>query len=195
MLGKEPGNIVKVYPKRGPIAQYRFDKSIAFSCFRCNQEKKAKLITIYNDNWNKRLCNGCYGRLLSIYEIKVGSEENEVRIASLETLLESLVSEDEIRREIQKLTIKENKANLLHNNSLRFVASSDYISSKLGDEYLLDWSPVIIGYCKALEYELIEKLMIPLKEYTSKLDLTDDLKDMDLGRIAKFLSKSKQKTT
>ena len=33
----------------------------------------SKLITVYRGDWSKRLCNGCYGRLLSIYEIKAAN--------------------------------------------------------------------------------------------------------------------------
>jgi len=33
----------------------------------------SKLITVYRGDWSKRLCNSCYGRLLSIYEIKAAN--------------------------------------------------------------------------------------------------------------------------
>ena len=71
MIGNAPGTIIKTYPQRGPIKQFRFEKIVAFNCFSCGKGKKAKLITIYKDNWNKRMCNGCYGGLLFIYDIKV----------------------------------------------------------------------------------------------------------------------------
>lgn len=47
-MPKPLGNITKKYPKRGPLSQFRFEKSISFSCFRCGQIKTAKLITIYS---------------------------------------------------------------------------------------------------------------------------------------------------
>ena len=71
MAAKPLELITKEYPQLGPLQQFRFDKSVSFSGFRCGQNKISKLITIYNNDWNKRLCNGCYGRLLSIYNIKV----------------------------------------------------------------------------------------------------------------------------
>jgi len=61
-----PSQIEKEYPLRCPLCQYRFKEATAFHCFRCGVSKKAKLITIYAHDWNRRLCNGCYGRLLSI---------------------------------------------------------------------------------------------------------------------------------
>src|SRR3954454_24092716 len=72
-LQPAPSTIVKTYPPRGPMQQFRFAESTAFDCFRCGQAKKSKLITVYRQDWSRRLCNGCYGRLLSIYEIKAGT--------------------------------------------------------------------------------------------------------------------------
>jgi hypothetical protein len=45
------------------------------------------LITVYNDDWSKRLCNGCYGRLLSVYEIKAGTAADEQRAEDLSAAL------------------------------------------------------------------------------------------------------------
>ena len=98
-MSKPLENIVKDYPKRGPLSQYRFEKSIMFNCFRCGQSKTSKLITIYNKDWNKRLCNGCYGGLLSIYEIKVGQTEIDVKLEKLTEVLIKLVDESKIRNQ------------------------------------------------------------------------------------------------
>jgi transcription elongation factor Elf1 len=76
--------ITKEYPKRGPLSQFRFEKSISFNCFRCGQSKTSKLLTIYNSDWGKRLCNGCYGRLLSIYDIKAGQTGIDVTPTSFQ---------------------------------------------------------------------------------------------------------------
>lgn len=193
MIGKEPGNIVKEYSQRGPIRQYRFDRAIAFSCFRCGQQKKSKLITIYESNWNKRLCNGCYGRLLSIYEVKAGTLSEDEKIRELEDILQSLISADELRISMEKLLIYENRMEYLDEKTLRFLASSEYISSQLEEDYLLDWSPVIIGLCKAFENELVTKIIRPFKEYCASVDLSNDLKDKDLNRVARYITMSNAK--
>lgn len=65
-----PSTVTKTYPQRGPLQQFRFAESTAFRCFRCSNAKKSKLITVYAGDWSRRLCNGCYGCLLSIYDIK-----------------------------------------------------------------------------------------------------------------------------
>lgn len=57
--------IVKEYPPRGTLRQYRLAKATAFTCHRCNQQKKAKLVATDGGNWDALMCNGCYGYLLS----------------------------------------------------------------------------------------------------------------------------------
>ncbi|MBU1013815.1 MAG: hypothetical protein KKG99_12485 [Bacteroidetes bacterium] len=193
MVGNPPGKIIKEYPARGPIKQYRFDKVIAFTCFRCDRDKKSKLITIYSESWNKRLCNGCYGWLLSIHEIKSGTKSEDEKVEDLSVLLTKLVSEDEVRQEIKILKIKENRAEFLNEKTLRFIASSEYISSKLDNGYSLDWSPVVIGLCKAFENELVVRLIRPFKEFCMNLDLSEDSKDKDIGRIASYIKNGNSK--
>ena len=187
MTGTPPGNIIKEYPPRGPMRQFRFEKVIAFACFRCSQEKKSKLITIHNENWNKRLCNGCYGRLLSIYEIKANSQSEDEKVKGLSELLLQLVSDNDIRLTTERLRIKENRFNHLNELSIRFLASADHISSKLDDDYSLDWSPVVIGLCKSFENELVSKIIRPFKDYCKNISLEKDRDDKDIGRIAKFI--------
>ncbi|KAF8422223.1 hypothetical protein EV426DRAFT_606579 [Tirmania nivea] len=60
-----PGEVVKVYPQRGPWTQYRLAASTTFTCTRCKKQKKAKLVAIKETQWENLLCNGCYGFLLS----------------------------------------------------------------------------------------------------------------------------------
>lgn len=76
-------NIRKEYPKRGPLNQYRFQESISFNCFQCGQLKTVKLIAIYNNDWSKKFCNSCYGRLLSTYKIKTGQTEIDEKVEQL----------------------------------------------------------------------------------------------------------------
>ena len=74
-----PSTTIKTYPRRGPLQQFRFADRTAFRCFRCGVTKKSKLITVYAGDWSKRLCNGCYGRLLSLHEIKAGTSSDDQR--------------------------------------------------------------------------------------------------------------------
>jgi len=60
-----PAPIVKVYPERNGMQQHRLDRAVTFICSRCSVEKTAKLVAIGKEGWQKLLCNGCYGKLLS----------------------------------------------------------------------------------------------------------------------------------
>ena len=179
--------IIKEYPSRGPLKQYRFDKSISFACFRCGQTKTSKLITIYNEDWSQRLCNGCYGRLLSIYDIQQGQQEVDEKVEQLSKLLMLLADEDKIKEQLRRILLQENKSKFLAPASLRFLATSECVAETLNTQSNLDWSPAIIGLCKAFELEIIEKFINPLREISKNLELTEtDLKDKDFGRIASY---------
>ena len=72
-----PSDIIKTYPSRGPMQQFRLAEINGFHCFRCGQSKKSKLLVVYAGDWDRLLCNGCYGRLLSIFEIKAGTKSDD----------------------------------------------------------------------------------------------------------------------
>src|SRR5262249_40680175 len=80
-----PSSLAKVYPARGPIQQFQFADTSSFVCFRCEQAKKSKLIAVYSQDWSKRLCNGCYRHLLSIYKVKAGAQTDDARAESNHT--------------------------------------------------------------------------------------------------------------
>ncbi len=82
-----PATFNKAYSPRGPLQQFRFNEATAFKCVRCGQSKKSKLITVYSGDWSRRLCNGCYGRLLSLYEIKAGTGPADERADKLAAVL------------------------------------------------------------------------------------------------------------
>lgn len=67
-MAKPSEQIIKEYPSRGRLCQFRFSKSVSYFCFHCGQNKTSKLIAIYDGDWDKMICNGCYGKLLSTYE-------------------------------------------------------------------------------------------------------------------------------
>jgi hypothetical protein len=97
-----PAIPTKTYPKRGPLQQFRFDKASAFTCFRCGETKKSKLITVYQNDWSKCLCNGCYGRLLSLYDIKAGTAADDQRAEALAAAPISSVAAEQ-QREAERL--------------------------------------------------------------------------------------------
>lgn len=185
-MDKPLERIVKEYPQRGPIRQYRFEKALAFTCIRCTQIKTAKLITIYNSDWSKRLCNGCYGRLLSIYEIKAGQSTIDDKVEALISVLGTYLDNEKIQEEQARILIKENRAAHLSELALKFICTSEVISKTLENEIKLDWSPAIIGLCKAFELEMVNRILNPFKLMVANRSYEDDCNDTDLGKVVKY---------
>ena len=136
-----PSNVTKIYPPRGPLSQFRFADSTAFWCFRCGATKKSKLITIYNGDWSKRLCNGCYGRLLSLYEIKAGDKMDDDRVEELATALLSAVASDDLCQAERVYQSAEKRAKLLSQEAARFIATVEHVAGQLQSYPQLEWSP------------------------------------------------------
>jgi hypothetical protein len=189
-MSKPLEKIVKEYPLRGPLKQYRFEKTISFTCFRCSQTKVSKLMTVYADNWNKRLCNGCYGNLLSVYEVKNSTNNIEDKADELANLLLQLVNKDLVRQEESRILLKNNQAKLLTPSSLKFLASSELVASIFGttDQSIsLDWSAAVIGICKAFEVELTSTFVNGLRTTCKDFLIPEvDTRDKDFGRIASY---------
>src|SRR5215472_10121118 len=89
------GKIIKQYPQRGPMQQFRLESSRAFHCFRCGQDKTSRLLTVYGSDSARLLCNGCYGTLLSIFNIKKGADTEEAKADALADVLLASVSRDD----------------------------------------------------------------------------------------------------
>jgi len=53
------------YAERGQLQQYRYGNSVEFVCDKCSKKKKSKLIVVIDDDWERIMCNGCYGNTLS----------------------------------------------------------------------------------------------------------------------------------
>jgi len=178
--------IVKTYPVRGPLSQYRLEKAIAFHCFRCGSTKTAKLITLYNGDVSKTLCNGCYGRLLSIYDIKANSDSEAEKAELLGDLLLKTASADELKEAERLLNLRDEKSKYLSPLAIKFLATSEFLASALANEESLEWSPVVIGLCKAAEFEIVEKVVAPLSKACKNIDIEVDIADKDIGRVASY---------
>jgi len=60
------------------------------------------------------------------------------------------------------------------------------VAGQLPADPQLEWSPAVIGLCKAVEAEIIWRIIRPLADLTSRQDLRGDKNDKDLGRVAAF---------
>ncbi len=188
-----PSSVVKTYPARGPLQQFRFSEGTAFSCFRCGEPKKAKLITIYGGDWSRRLCNGCYGALLYLYDIKTGGAADGEKSDALGAALLASVTADEQRKAESLFRASEKRASLLSPEAMRFLATAEHVAAHLEAVPQLEWSPAVIGLCKAAEAEIVGRLLHPLAAQASQVDLAVDRADKDLGRIASFCADATRK--
>jgi len=188
-----PSTVTRTYPPRGPLQQFRFADSTAFSCFQCGNTKKSKLITVYNGNWSKRLCNGCYGRLLSLYEIKAGTAADEERADKLAVALLSMLAADDQRQAERLFRASQKRAERFSAEAVRFIATAEHVAGQLEADPQLEWSPAVIGLCKAFETEVVRCILRPLADLASHADLRADEKDKDLGRVAAFCANPTRK--
>lgn len=145
-----------------------------------------QLKTVYDGDWSRLLCNGCYGYLLSLYQIRAGTGADHVKANRLSDLLFSLASAAEIREAQHRLIISDARAKHLSPKALRFIATAEYVAKQIRPRAEIEWSPPIIGLCKAFEAEVVDRVILPLANRTSRLDLTVDKKDRDIGRVASF---------
>ena len=178
--------ITKTYPQRGPLQQYRLATSTSFVCFRCGTGKTSKLVSTVKADWDRLLCNGCYGRLLSIWEIKAGSMEEEARDAALLEMLSSWAPADEVARAQSQLIASAPHYAQLTEVAQQMLATAHAVTATLRGATGLDWSVAIIGLCKAVEVEVAHRIAEPLRLEASSKDLTVELKDTDFARVARY---------
>ena len=178
--------VTKTYAQRGPMRQYRLTASTSFRCFRCGLAKTSKLVTVFRQDWHKLLCNGCYGRLLSLHDIRAESADDSKRADALAEQLLMFASADERRDAMELLRIRANRIDQLSDRSQRLLSTSEFVASHLANATGLDWSAAIVGICKAVEVELVKRLIEPLALECRYADLDRDIQDNDLRRIARF---------
>ncbi len=178
--------VIKTYPQRGPLQQYRLAASTSFLCFRCGISKTSKLVSTVQVDWDRLLCNGCYGRLLSIWDIKAGSLEEESRDAALLEMLATAVPADEVARAQSRLIASAPHYAQLSEAAQQMLATAHAVAPTLRSATGLDWSVAIIGVCKAVEVEAVHRIAEPLRLATSGQDMTVDMKHGDFARVARY---------
>lgn len=180
-----PADIAKAMPARGPLQQYRLVAAAAFTCVRCGNAKTSKLVTVVDKNDANLLCNGCYGRLLSLWQVKAGTEPDAERDAAIVVLLAASVTPDQIAAAQQRLAT--NAAHrLLSPAAQQMLATTEAVRATLVNMTGLDWSAAVIGLCKAVEVEIVRRIAEPLRDATKQADLAGDLADKDFARFARY---------
>lgn len=155
-------------------------------CFRCGIGKTSKLVSTVKADWGRLLCNGCYGRLLSIWDIKAGSLEEESRDAALLEMLATAAPADEVARAQSRLIASAPHYTQLSGAAQQMLATAHAVTPALRSATGLDWSVAIIGLCKAVEVEVVHRIAEPLRLAAGGQDLTVEMKDEDFARVARY---------
>lgn len=180
-----PGEPIKTMPPRGPLQQYRLATSVPFDCHRCGRGKTSKLLTVVDHDPRRLLCNGCYGRLVALWDLKAGDLPDDERDQAILDLLSTMVSPEQIEEAQRRLaTLASHRE--LSASAQQMLATAEAVTSALRNSTGLDWSAAVIGLCKAVEIEVGWRLMEPLRYVTGDLDLSTDIADKDLSRLAKY---------
>ena len=134
-------NIIKIYPKKGPLSLFRFEKIILFKCIRCKDDKKAKLISIFNNDWEIKICNGCYGRLLSLYDNYEDIILDEEKIIHKNIIKKDYSAKDKIITTKSRGSMQKVFANIVKNNySNRCAITNITTKSLLIAAHIIPWA-------------------------------------------------------
>lgn len=180
-----PAGVVKTMPPRGPLQQYRVDQSVQFACHRCGQEKTSKLVTVLDGDGNRLVCNGCYGRLVALWNVKAGTLPDRERDDAILALLSTLVTAEDVERAQANLALRA-RHRQLSPSAQQMLATAEAVTTVLKVASDLDWSAAVIGLCKAVEVEVVRRVAEPLREATKGLDLASDVADKELSRLARY---------
>ncbi|NEM08835.1 hypothetical protein [Geodermatophilus normandii] len=134
---------------------------------------------------NQLLCNGCYGRVLSLWEVKAGEFPDAERDDAIVNLLSASVTAEQIGWARERLAAAK-LFNELSPQAQQMLATAEAVTGVLKTATGLDWSAAVIGLCKAVESEIAIRLIEPLRRATTGIDLAADLADKDLSRVARY---------
>jgi hypothetical protein len=180
------GTAVRTYDPRGPLQQHRLPTSHTFTCWRCGSTKTSKLITVVDTDPQRLLCNGCYGQLLSLWEIKAGDLPDEDRDRAVLQLLAKSVPAGQVAAARRRLQNRTAVYSSVSDQAQLMLATADAVGAALRHTSGLDWSAAVICLCKAVELEVVRCVAEPWRAATTGLDLSVDLKDTDLARMARY---------
>lgn len=184
--GDPVGTAVRTYDPRGPLQQYRLPALHTFTCWRCGTTKTSKLVTVVDTDPQRLLCNGCYGRLLSLWEIKAGDLPDDDRDRAVLELLAKSVPAHQVAAARRRLQDQAAVYSSVSDQAQLMLATADAVSAALRHTSGLDWSAAVICLCKAVELEVVRCVAEPWRAATAGLDLSVDLNDKDLARVARY---------
>lgn len=182
-----PAPIVKDLPVRGPLHQRRLAEHLTFACSRCRVAKKSRLVATYDEDWNRLLCNGCYGRLLSIHTLKRGTLPEDERAQAMVSLVERMVGEADAAKALREMRLRDDWETILSPQAARALGTAHVVAGALDSRPHLDWSAAVLCVCKALELEAVTRLLPAQLVEATRLRM--DVADRRFAPVARFLAR------
>ncbi len=185
--------VVKLYPARSNLQLYRYDSNAPFECWRCRKTKVSKLQAVVSLEKPRVICNACYGRLLSLAEIKAQDVEPWLKAEQIHDLTLKEISAKEAAEAIEREERRRKQYwKFLSEDARRFIGTAEYLYERMADRSDLDFSPAIIELVKSFEAECISKFVEPLKAQAAREPLPEndvriECQDKDFGRLAKYV--------
>ena len=79
----------------------------------------------------QRLCNGCYGLLLSLYEIKSGTNTDNERAEALAAFLFEMAASEDVAAPTNFFVHQKSAPERLSAEASRFIATAEFVASQL----------------------------------------------------------------
>jgi hypothetical protein len=180
--------IIKTYPKRGPLQLFRALDRASFTCVRCRQAKESRLVATIRGDASTVVCNACYGYVLSVWQIGAGQEEDAERDRELLKILASAVTDAQVERGRILLLAREAQAHVLSHTSQTLLSTVEAVREGLvnWEPTDLDWSVAALPLCKAVEIEFERLVARPLKRAAEGMDLNADAANRNLGGMIRY---------
>jgi len=185
--------IVKHYAPKGNLQLFRYDSSAPFECWRCRKTKVSKLQAVVSLEQPRIICNGCYGYLLSLAEIKTQDIEPWLKAEQIHNLtLKSVSAKAAAKAAESQAQRRKQYWKFLSIKATRFIGTAEYLYQQMVNRDDLDFSPLIIELVKSFEYECVSGFVEPIKTTSATESITEgeiqrDCQDKDLGRMARYV--------
>lgn len=167
----------------GPLQLFRYATNYRIHCFRCGKTKVSKNIVTYRSDWDRLLCNACYGELLALHKACAHTGSSTRQTDQLSDLLRKLVTEEQARSVAERLNLQREQHACMSPDALYFLRSGEFLATHLREATELDWSGAVVEICKAFEYEMVRRLMDPLKVAIAEHGrMADAAKESDVFR-------------
>lgn len=184
---------IERYPPRGNLQLIRYDRAAPFECWRCRKTKVSKLQAIANLERPRIICNGCYGYLLSLAEIKAQNIEPWLKAEQIHDLNIKEVSAKQAAQGAEKHEQRIKQYwRFLSPQARQFIGTAEFLYERMTDRVDLDFSPLIIELVKSFEHQCLIGFVEPMKnkamnEPQVEREVTADCEDRDFGRMAKYV--------